>query len=138
MSDLIRFGVSLDAVLLKPFDALIQQKGYRSRSEAIRDLIRDALVREEARRGEEVIGTISIVYDHHQRELQSHLTDLQHESVRLILTSLHVHLDADNCLEVVLTRGKSAEIQRFHDRLKSMRGVKHAALSLTTTGRTLH
>jgi CopG family nickel-responsive transcriptional regulator len=138
MGDVMRFGVSLERALLEPFDALIQHKGYGSRSEAIRDLIRDALVREETLRNEEVIGTISIVYDHHQRELQSQLTDRQHDCARLIVSSLHVHLDADNCLEVILTRGRAAEIQQIHDRLKRLRGVKHATLSITTTGRTLH
>jgi CopG family nickel-responsive transcriptional regulator len=137
MRDLIRFGVSLERSLLRRFDALICQEGYRSRSEAIRDLIREILVREETQRGGEVVGTISIVYDHHQHDLQARLTHLQHHNVRLIISSLHIHLDADNCLEVILTRGKAKTIQDIYDNLKSTRGVKHATLSITTTGRKL-
>lgn len=135
---IIRFGISLDSSLLEDFDKLIREKGYSARSEAIRDLIRDSLVREERELGDRVmVGTISIVYSHDTRELVDMLTDLQHHFYTSIISSMHVHLDDHNCLEVLIVKGKGKDIKRIADRLIGTKGVKHGKLSLTTTGRHL-
>ncbi len=131
-----RFGVSLDSSLLENFDNLISKKGYVNRSEAIRDLIRDSLVKEEWEHGNrETVGSISIVYSHDRRELTDTLTDLQHHFSKAIVSSLHVHLDAHNCLEIIVVKGKGAEIKNIADRLIGTKGVIHGKLSLTTTGK---
>jgi len=138
MSDITRFGVSIDSQLIKKFDALINRKGYATRSEAIRDMIRDTLVEEEWESGDqETVGTITLVYNHHTRELDHALTDMQHKSFHHIISTLHVHLDAHNCLEVLIIRGKSQEIKKIADRLIGTRGVKHGKLTTTTTGKEL-
>ena len=138
MSDITRFGVSIDSQLGRKFDALIARKGYSTRSEAIRDMIRDALVEQQWESGEhETVGTITIVYNHHTRELDHALTDLQHESFHQIISTLHVHLDAHNCLEVLVVRGKSRLIKKIADRLIGTKGVKHGKLTMTTTGKEL-
>ncbi len=134
--DLIRFGVSIDEDLLEKFDQLIARKGYGSRSEAIRDLIRDSLVQTEWESAStETIGTITIVFNSHTRELSDLLTHLQHLYYRSIISATHIHLDDENCLEVLIVRGRSEEIKNISDRLTSARGVKHGRLSLTTTGK---
>jgi CopG family nickel-responsive transcriptional regulator len=136
MSDITRFGVSIEDTLLKDFDGLIFQKGYQSRSEAIRDLIRDRLVREEWSSGSgEAVGTITLVYDHHTRELSDHLTHMQHDHHELIISSMHVHMDAHNCLEVLVVRGRPPQIRSLADRLIGTRGVKHGKLTVTTGGK---
>ncbi len=138
MAGITRFGVSIDSSLIKKFDALINEKGYATRSEAIRDMIRDNLVEQEWASGEqETVGTITIVYNHHTRELDHALTDMQHRSYQQIISSLHVHLDAHNCLEVLVVKGKSRDIRQIADRLIGTRGVKHGKLAMTTTGREL-
>ena len=138
MSKLTRFGVSIDGELIKKFDALINKKGYATRSEAIRDMIRDMLVEQEWESGkQETVGTITIVYNHHTRELEHALTDMQHKSFHQIVSTLHVHLDAHNCLEVMIVRGKSHEIKDIADRLIGAKGVKHGKLVMTTTGKEL-
>jgi CopG family nickel-responsive transcriptional regulator len=138
MTTLTRFGVSIEASLLRDFDRLIKRKGYQNRSEALRDLIRDSLVQEEWAEGEkETVGTISLVYDHHKRELSKTLLEMQHENYFAILSSLHIHLDEHNCLEVVVVKGKAKEIKKISDRLIGTKGVKHGKLSLTTTGKNL-
>jgi CopG family nickel-responsive transcriptional regulator len=138
MSDIIRFGVSIDSQLIKKFDALINRKGYTTRSEAIRDMIRDTLVEEEWEAGtQETVGTITIVYNHHTRELEHALTDMQHKSFHQIISTLHVHLDAHNCLEVLVVKGKGQEIKNIADRLIGTKGVKHGKLTMTTTGKEL-
>ncbi len=138
MSGLTRFGVSIDSRLIKKFDALIGRKGYATRSEAIRDMIRDSLVEEEWEAEErETVGTITIVYNHHTRELEHSLADMQHKSFHKIISTLHVHLDAHNCLEVLVVKGKSREIKKIADRLIGTRGVKHGKLTMTTTGKEL-
>lgn len=133
-----RFGVSMEATLLEQFDQLITAKGYTNRSEAIRDLIRDYLV-EEAWRAEEgfAVGTVTLVYNHHTRELSDKLTDLQHHYHRQIISALHVHLDAHNCLEVLVVQGEKKAIQEIAGRLNSTRGVKHCKLVMTTSGENL-
>jgi CopG family nickel-responsive transcriptional regulator len=134
MGELVRFGVSIDDELLERFDRQITQKGYTNRSEAIRDLIRDDLVTEEWARNEETVGTITIVYDHHTRELSETLTHLQHSFEGRIMSVLHVHLDHHNCLEVLVVGGRSQRLKAFADRLVGTRGVKHGKLTMTTTG----
>ena len=138
MAGLTRFGVSIPGSLLGDFDRLIPLKGYQNRSEAIRDLIRDSLVTEEWKEGKrEMVGTISLVYSHHTRELSRILTRLQHDYYRTILSTLHIHMDEQNCLEVLVVKGKGEEIKKIGDRLIGTKGVKHGRLSLTSTGKNL-
>jgi CopG family transcriptional regulator, nickel-responsive regulator len=135
MSELSRIGVAIDSKLLDQFDHLIAKRGYTNRSEAFRDLIRDELVEETwASPDSQVVGTVTLVYDHHVRLLSEKLTDLQHEFHRSILSTLHVHLDHDNCLEVLVVRGKASSVQRIADSLISTKGVKHGRLTITTSG----
>jgi CopG family transcriptional regulator, nickel-responsive regulator len=138
MPDLARFGISIDERLLQRFDTLIADKGYVNRSEAIRDLIRNALVEDQWARGdEETVGTVTLVYDHHTRDLADKLTDQQHSHHHSIISALHVHLDAHHCLEVVVVRGPAREVKRLADELIGTKGVKHGKLVTTTTGRDL-
>jgi CopG family nickel-responsive transcriptional regulator len=135
MSELSRIGVAIDTELLAKFDQLIAQRGYTNRSEAFRDLIRDDLVEETWESPDsQVVGTVTLVYDHHVRMLSEKLTDIQHDYHRSILSTLHVHLDHDHCLEVLVVRGKSAEVRKVADALISTKGVKHGRLTITTTG----
>jgi len=134
----IRFGVSLDKILLDRFDGLIGKKGYANRSEAIRDLIRDSLVTEEwESSAAETVGTITIVYSHETRELTDTLTDLQHRYHSSIISAMHIHLDEHNCLEVIVVKGRPKDIKTIADRLIGTKGVKHGKLTVTTTGRRL-
>ncbi len=138
MGDLTRFGVSLDEKLLRQFDRLILRKGYANRSEALRDLIRESLVRDQWELGtEEAVGTITLVYDHHTRDLADKLTDLQHAHYETIVSTLHVHLDAHHCLEVLVLRGTAGTLKEIADRLIGTRGVKHGTFSATAEGRVL-
>ncbi|MFH2107263.1 MAG: nickel-responsive transcriptional regulator NikR [Chrysiogenia bacterium] len=138
MNKLIRFGVSLDAALLKKFDSFIARLGYKSRSEAIRDLIRERLVAEEWEADKApAMGVLSLVYSHEVRELSKKLTDIQHHHLGIILSSTHIHMDEHNCLEVVILKGPGKEIQEVADRLLSAKGVKHGKLIMTTTGKHL-
>ena len=138
MAKTVRFGVAMDDDLLGKFDRVIDGKGYENRSEAIRDLIRNLLVEEEWAGGvEETVGTITLVYDHHVHDLQDNLTDLQHSLHEAIVSTVHVHLDAHNCLEVLIVKGRSADIKTAADRLIGTKGVKHGRLTMTTTGKEL-
>jgi CopG family nickel-responsive transcriptional regulator len=135
---LTRFGISLDRVLLERFDRLIEKKGYSNRSEAIRDLIRDSLVMQEWESATvETVGTITIVYSHDTRELTDILMDLQHLYFHSIISSMHIHLDEHNCLEVIVLKGRAKDIKAIADRLIGTRGVKHGKLTVTTTGKHL-
>lgn len=135
MPDLARFGISIDERLLKRFDDLITDKGYGNRSEAIRDLIRNALVEDQWARGDEtMVGTVTLVYNHHTRDLSDKLTEHQHSHHDAIISALHVHLDAHNCLEVVVVKGQAREVKRLADELIGTKGVKHGKLVTTTTG----
>lgn len=135
MGELSRIGVAIDSDLLTRFDSLIAGRGYTNRSEAFRDLIRDELVQKSWQHAEsEVIGTVTLVYDHHVRMLSEKLTDLQHDHHKSILSTVHVHLDHDNCLEVLLVKGKAKDVQKIADALISTKGVKHGGLTVTTTG----
>ena len=138
MSDLVRFGVSIPASLLENFDRYLSKKHYRNRSEAIRDLIREKLVEEEWRESKsEVVGTITYVYDHHQRELTDRLIDLQHRHYARIISTQHVHLDHDRCLEVIIVKGEASAVKDLADRIQSLKGILHCSLSMTTTGKNL-
>ena len=133
MANLSRIGVSIDSHLLERFDAFIADQGYENRSEAFRDLIRDRLV-SSAVVGTNalVVGTVTLIYDHHTRLLPEKLTDLQHESHDIIISTLHAHLDHENCLEVVVLRGKSRDVQKLADRLISTKGVQHGRLVMSS------
>jgi CopG family transcriptional regulator, nickel-responsive regulator len=138
MSDLSRIGVAIDSALLASFDELIARRGYTNRSEAFRDLIREELVQKTWESPEsEVVGTVTLVYDHHVRMLSEKLTDMQHEHHQQILSTLHVHLDHDNCLEVLVVKGKAKNVQAIAEKLISTKGVKHGRLILTTSGKGL-
>ena len=134
MSKLVRFGVSLEQELLDNFDRRIKGKKYTNRSEAIRDLIREDLVKKAWAENEDVAGTITIIYDHHKRELVNRLMDIQHDFGSLIISTQHIHLDHRNCLEIIVVKGISKKSRELADTLKAVKGVKHAALSMSTTG----
>ena len=138
MKKLVRFGVSLDRSLLDEFDKVVRRRKYATRSEALRDLIRDNLVRQEWDENKEMVGTITFVYDHHVPNLTRKLTHIQHDFQGHILTGMHVHLDHDHCLEVLVVKGKGAEISKVADALVSVKGVKHGKLTTTTTGKGLN
>lgn len=136
MSKTIRFGVSIDERLLNRYDDLIAAKGKVNRSESIRDLIRDVLVQDQWEHGEhEAVGTITLVYDHHIRDLSEKLTDHQHEHHKYIVSALHVHLDDQHCLEVVVVKGRPTVIKKLSDELIATKGVKHGKLVTTTFGK---
>ncbi len=135
MSELIRFSVSADDGLVARFDELIADQGYVNRSEAVRDLMRNALVERqwEAEEGE-AVGTVTLVFDHHSRDLSNKLTEHQHSHHHEIVSTLHIHLDAHHCLEVVVLRGEIREIDRIASELIGTKGVKHGRFVATTTG----
>ncbi len=134
MGELTRFGVSIDDALLARFDELIEQMGYGNRSEALRDLIRNRLVEDDWAGDTHVVGSITLVYDHHVRELSDRLTELQHDHHESVLSSMHVHLDRDNCVEVIVVGGSAVKIRQLADSLIGARGVKHGKLVTTTSG----
>ncbi len=135
MSELIRFGVSLEKELLQKFDKHIKKENYTNRSNAIADLIRDKLIKQEWAEDKEVAGAIIMVFDHHQRDLVNNLTNIQHDYHKYIISSQHIHLDHDNCFEIVVVKGEPNELKELVNKLKSAKGVKHASLSLATTGK---
>ena len=138
MGELARIGIAIPEELLEEFDRLIERRGYSTRSEAVRDLVRKELVDEiAASPNAEVYGTVTLIYDHHARLLLDKLTEIQHQYHQAIISSLQVHLDHDNCLEVILVRGKSALVQKLADTLIATKGVKHGRFMLTTSGRDL-
>lgn len=138
MSELTRFGVSIPQELVESFDESIRKKGYANRSEAIRDMMRDYLVEGEwESESGDVVGTVTIVFDHEKRDLTNALTALQHESHDAILCTTHVHLDHHNCLEVIVVKGAAENVRSIAESLISMKGVKHGKLVCTTTGETL-
>jgi len=131
---LVRFGVSLPARLNNEFDELIRRKHYPNRSEAIRDLIRKTLIEEEIDENHIVIGVLHLLYDHHKRELSDRLGQIQHDYYQLVISTTHVHLDHDNCLEVILLKGKAKTIRDLSDKMIVIKGVKHGQLYLTSHG----
>ncbi len=134
MKKLVRFGVSLEKDLLGKFDKLIKSENYPNRSEAFRDIIREKLIKTEWKSGKNVAGAITLVYDHHKRDLLNVLTDIQHDHHALIISGQHIHLDHNNCLEIIIVKGSPNEITGLANRLKSAKGVKFGQLSMATTG----
>jgi CopG family nickel-responsive transcriptional regulator len=133
-----RFGLAMEPRLLERLDGWVARRAYRNRSEAIRDLVRQGLVEEAWRSGQRsTVATVTLVYNHHTRLLPSRLTEAQHRAYAQIVSSLHVHLDHDHCLEVLVVRGRPAALQALADRLIATRGVKHGRLTIATTGEDL-
>jgi CopG family transcriptional regulator, nickel-responsive regulator len=137
MSPLSRTGVSLEDDLLKEFDRLIARRGYANRSEAFRDLIREALLSEIVDTDKPVVGTLTLVYDHHVPNLSEKLTEMQHRVGTMVLAATHVHLDHHYCLEVIIMKGRSREIQNTADKMLATRGVELGKLVLTSSGAAL-
>ena len=137
MSGLVRFSVSVDEDLLRDFDALCRERGWSNRSEAIRDAIRRQLIQREWEADEEVSGVITLLYDHHQPGLSERLTEIQHHTLNDVISTTHVHVDARNCLEVIIVRGEARSIEALANRLIGLKGVKHGELTGTSTGKTL-
>ena len=135
MADLVRTGLSLERELLESFDAAIHRKGYQNRSEAIRDLIREHLVEAAAEENKVIVGTLTMVYDHHQPNLSAKLIEAQHAAASKVLAATHVHLDHHHCLELVILKGRSGEVKSLADRILSLRGVQHGKLNVTATGK---
>ncbi|MCE5231175.1 nickel-responsive transcriptional regulator NikR [bacterium] len=135
MSDLERYTITMPRELFESFDERIRRRGYKNRSEAIRDLVRADLVREKAARpNQRAAATITMVYDHHHHELNEKLTAMQHDFGELVVSTLHVHLDHHNCLEVLVLRGQVRRIEALADAISVLKGVKHASLTITTEG----
>lgn len=138
MANITRFGVSLPEELVSLFDREIKKKGYNARSEAIRDIMRDYLVEGEWQsEAGVVVGTVTIVYNHHTRELSNALTELQHEFHNMVICTTHVHLDEHNCLEVIVIKGSAPKVRAVADHLISTKGVKHGKLVCSTIGESL-
>ena len=137
MHDLCRFGVSLEKNLLDKFDSLINNRSYTNRSEAIRDLIRKELIGEEWHSGKEIAGAVTLIYDHHKRELMNKIVDIQHDHGDIIISTQHVHLDHDNCLEIIAVKGNPKKAQELTDKLGAVNGVKHATLGMSSTGKSI-
>jgi CopG family nickel-responsive transcriptional regulator len=132
MGILSRIGIALDSDLLKRFDRSIGRRGYTNRSEAFRDLIRDRLVTEQTAAPEAtVVGTVTLIYDHHASGITEKLTEAQHEHHELVVSTSHAHLDHDSCLEVLIVHGKSAQVAHFADQLIGLKGVQHGRLVMT-------
>ena len=134
MSDLLRFGVSIEEDLLQSFDQLIAERGYANRSEALRDLIRDALVEgrlEKQQEAIDVLGSLTLVYDHHAHELAEKMSEIQHESHEMVVSVLHVHISHDDCMEVIVLRGRAGKVRQMADALLCLKGVKHGKLFIT-------
>lgn len=131
-----RLSVTIPTRLLKRLDAMVRRKGYANRSRAVADIVEAGLVAEESRRATgEIAGTITLVYDHHKRDLQARLTDIQHDLEGLVIAVLHVHLDHHHCMEVLAVQGRSDQIHQLADALATVKGVQHAKLTVTTTER---
>jgi CopG family nickel-responsive transcriptional regulator len=134
MSKIIRFGVSMDGELLNGFDKLIEKEGYSNRSEAIRDLIRGKLVEEEWMEEDEVCGGILLVYDHHKHHLTEKITEIQHHFYKLVISTQHIHMDHDNCMEVISIRGKAKDIRNFFNKLRATTGIKQCDIIKASVG----
>jgi CopG family nickel-responsive transcriptional regulator len=132
---LVRFGVSLEGELLRKFDSFISAEGYSNRSQAIAGLIRKEFVTDVFSKGGAVAGAVTLVYDHHKRAVVNKLLDIQHDHGDIIISAQHVHLDHDNCLEIIAVKGPGVKVQGLENLLKSVKGVKHATLSVTTSGK---
>jgi len=134
MSNIFRFGISLPKDLIDKFDRLIKDRKYTNRSKAFGDLIRQELVKREWQEGKKIAGAVILIYDHHKRELLNKITDVQHDFQKVIISTQHIHLDHNNCLEIIAIKGDPKEAQNLADTLKAIKGVKHATLSMSSTG----
>lgn len=135
MAGLVRFGISTEKDLLAKFDRLMREKGYTNRSKAFSDLVRQELVKKEWVEGKDVAGAIIMIYDHHKKELVNKLMGIQHGFGKVIMSTQHIHLDHDNCLEIIAMRGSAAQVRKLADMLKTVKGVKHTTLGMSSTGR---
>lgn len=132
MEKITRFGVSIEPDLLKKFDKMIKKEGYTNRSEAIRDIIRKNLIAEKSKDPyTEALGTLTMIYDHHTGNLTNRLLDIQHDHTKEILSTMHIHIDHHNCLEVLVLKGKTGNIQKLADNIKSLKGIRHGELVIT-------
>lgn len=138
MSDLVRVSLSLDKHLLEKLELLIKDSKYQNRSEYVRDMIRDQLVEKQWESDEETVGTLTLVYDHHQRELSRKLTSIQHDHHDYILAATHVHLDHHLCAEAIIMKGPANRLRALADQIKQQKGVLHAVLAGGSTGKDLH
>ena len=138
MSDLVRVSLSLEAPLNRELARLVREQGYENRSEFVRDMIRERLVAESWDHDEEVVGTITLIYDHHKRRVSEKVTDLQHHHHDQVLASTHVHLDAHMCAEVVIVKGRASEVKHMADELRRQKGILHATLSQTALSVQVH
>lgn len=130
-SSLKRFGVSMEGTLLRKFDDLVKDKGYENRSEAVRDLVRDALIQQSWEDNEEIVaGSILLFYNHHQRNLLEEMTNIQHSMHDLILATTHFHLDHHNCLELIIVKGKVKDIRQLSNKLTSLKGVEYGKFTV--------
>lgn len=137
MPGLVRFSMSMEKALLDRLEKMVKKSRYANRSEFIRDLLRNRLVEQEWKGDKQVVGTITLIYDHHTRELNRKLTDLQHHHHKMILATTHVHLDKHMCVEMILAKGRARDIEEIANLLRQQKGVLHAALSLSSTGKEL-
>ncbi len=129
---IVRFGVSIEPDLIKKFDIMIKKEGYTNRSEALRDLIRKNLIKHDNKNpNTKSIGTLTMIYDHHTGNLTNKLLDLQHDHHNEILSTTHIHIDHHNCLEVLVLKGKTGNIKKLADNIKSLKGIKHGELVIT-------
>ena len=135
MSAIVRFGVSLDGKLLSQFDSLNRGKNYTNRSEAVRDLIRQELIRKEWEGGGDVAGAITLIYDHHRKDVLGKVIDVQHDDQDLIISTQHIHLDHNNCLEIIAVQGRARDVIKLAATLKSIKGVRHSSLNMASTGK---
>jgi CopG family transcriptional regulator, nickel-responsive regulator len=126
---LVRFGVAMESSLLEEFDRLVEARGG-TRSEAFRDLARAAIAKSQVRRGVDAVGTLTLIYDHHVRDLSEKLTELQHDLGNKIRSTLHVHLDHEHCLEIIVMHGRSDELQAVAERILAIKGVLHGAIEI--------
>ena len=134
MKKLQRFGVSVETELLDQFDQFIRERNYQTRSEALRDLMREALVKEQWTDDEIIAGAIAFVYDHHHGQVVHKLMDLQHDHFQIIISSQHIHLDHDNCMEIILAKGPASDVANLYDQVRALKGIKHVDLIRSTTG----
>lgn len=137
MPDLVRLSLSIEKPLFDRLEKLVQRSGYTNRSEFVRDMVRRQLVEGEWEEDQEVLGTVTLVYDHHRRQLSEKLTHLQHHQHEAVLVTTHVHLTPTLCAEVILVRAKASQVRRLADTLRQQKGVLHAGLTMSSTGRTL-
>ena len=132
MEKITRFGVSIEPNLLTKFDKIVKKRGYTNRSEAIRDLVRRDIIREESKDpNAKSIGTLTMIYDHHTGNLTNKLLNLQHDHTKEIMSTTHIHIDHNNCLEVLVLKGRIGKIQKLADNIKSLKGIKHGELVMT-------